>query len=187
MSSKSSKTERPPKSDLVLVGRVQRPHGVRGEVLVESWSEVAGRFAPGASLILTLADGAPRTVRVAAARPLARGILLRFEDVDDRDAAEGLRGGELAVARAEVPGAPAGSFYYFELVGCFCRDRRAGDLGRVSDLLEDGGGLLLAVNDGARTLLVPFVESYLADVDVEGRKIELDLPEGLIEACASKS
>ncbi|HKI85374.1 MAG TPA: ribosome maturation factor RimM [Thermoanaerobaculia bacterium] len=187
MSSKSSKTEEPPDNDLVLVGRVVRPHGVRGEVLVQPWSDVPGRFAPGASLTLTPAHGGRRTLRVATVRSHSHGAILRFEGVADRDAAEGLKGGELAVPRAIVPRPPAGSFYYFELVGCACRDRRAGELGRVSDLVEDGGGLLLAITDEKRTLLVPFVASYLANVDVDARKIELDLPDGLIEACESRS
>lgn len=187
MSSKSSKTDNLPESDFVLVGRILRPHGVRGEVLVQPWTDVAERFAPGASLVLTLAGGGRRTVRIATSRPHAHGSILRFEEIADRDAAEEIKGGELAVARGAVPRPPEGSFYYFELVGCECRDRSAGELGRVVDLLEDGGGLLLAITDGQRSLLVPFVESYLASVDVEGRRIELDLPEGLIETCASRS
>lgn len=187
MSSKSSKTDEDSNTNLVLVGRIRRPHGVRGEVLVQLWSDNAERFLPGAELILTLDKGAREKVRVATSRAHTHGVIVRFEEIADRDAAEECKGGELAVARSSVSPAPDGSFYYFELVGCECRDRHAGALGRVADLVEDGGGLLLAIDNGERTLLVPFVESYLASVDIDERKIALDLPLGLIETCASKS
>src|SRR4029079_1725413 len=103
MSSKSSKKTaespvlQPPRPDLperVLVGRVLRPHGLRGEVVVEGISEVPGRWERGSRLWLTDDQGAalpgrgPGTVEVAAARPHKTGLLVRFAGRDDRDAAE---------------------------------------------------------------------------------------------------
>jgi 16S rRNA processing protein RimM len=72
-------------------------------------------------------------------------------------------------------------------VGCRCRDGRYGELGRVAEVVEDGGGLLLEIESPGRHLLVPFVRAFLKSVDVTAGEIELDLPEGLIEACESKS
>ena len=72
-------------------------------------------------------------------------------------------------------------------MNCRCHDRRHGELGKVVDVIEDGGGLLLEVADGERRLLVPFVRRYLVAVDRVERTIELDLPAGLIETCASRS
>jgi len=86
-----------------------------------------------------------------------------------------------------VTPAPAGSYYYFELAGCLCRDTNHGELGRVCEVIEDGGGLLLEVRAGERLLLVPFVEEYVAAVDVAGRRIDLQLPNGLLETCTSAS
>jgi 16S rRNA processing protein RimM len=87
-----------------------------------------------------------------------------------------------------VPAAPAGAHYHFELVGCRCRDRQAGELGTVADVVAGGGGWLLVVEreDGGR-LLLPFAERFLVAIDRAGGRIEWDLPEGLIEACASRS
>ena len=65
--------------------------------------------------------------------------------------------------------------------------RRAGELGEVVEVLEGGGGDLLRVVGAGRELLLPFVDAYLAEVDVAGRRISWDLPEGLIEACGSAS
>jgi len=92
------------------------------------------------------------------------------------------------VERDEVPAPPEGSFYVFELVGCRAVDARHGELGTVVDLVDGPGGALIVVErpDGSR-LPIPFVESFLVGVDREARRIDWKLPEGLLEACASRS
>jgi 16S rRNA processing protein RimM len=189
MSSRSSKTTEQPRADLpdaVTVGRVLRPHGVRGEVVVEVLSDVAGRFDQGSALAAAREGEAARVLTVATSRPHKSGAVVRFAGVDDRDAAEALRDFWLTVPRTEVPEAPEGTYYQFELLGCRCATAE-GELGRVVDVVEDGGGLLLVVDDGSRTVPVPFVQRFLRTVDVAHGRIELDLPPGLIETCASKS
>ena len=182
----------------VLVGRIVRPHGVRGELVVEVLSDRPERLAPGSELVVTGADPdapapaaggepAPAALRVAASRPHRGRALVEFEGIGDRAAAERLRGLGLAVERAAVPPPPGGSWYHFQLLGCRCRDRAAGDLGAVVDLVEDGGGLLLVVDDGRRRLPVPFVNEFLRRVDPEAGVIEVELPPGLVETCASTS
>ena len=189
MPSSSSKAEShrtPPEQ--VLVGTVLRPHGVRGAVMVEVSSDVPGRFAPGSELTAAPRAGAVRSLIVESGAPHGRGFLVRFEGVTTREEAEELRGAGLTVPGAAVPEAPGGTYYVFELAGCRCYDRRAGELGTVIDLVADGGGWLLVVErpDGSR-LPLPFVERYVVAVDRERLRIDWDLPEGLIEACASRS
>jgi 16S rRNA processing protein RimM len=198
MSSKSSRkttTETPAdtgRGDLperVAVGRVLRPHGVRGEVVVEVLSDVPGRLAPGSQVLASWHGRSPRPSRLVTVevhRPHKSGALVHFAGVDDRDRAEELRDALLEVDRSQVPEAPEGTYYWYQLLGCRCSvDGK--DLGEVTDLLEDGGGLLLVVSDGERQVPIPFVQSFLKEVDVERGRIELDLPEGLLETCASRS
>jgi 16S rRNA processing protein RimM len=187
MTSTSGTTEERQDAAPVVVGRVLRPHGVRGALLVEPLSDNPRRFAPG-SRLTARREGAPGSaVEVAGARPHGRALLVELAGLADRDAAEELRGCWLEVPAAAVPPAPEGSFYFFELVGCRCHDRLAGDLGEVVDLLEDGGGLLLLLERPGARLLVPFVERFLLRVDRAGRRIELELPPGLVETCTSPS
>ena len=183
MSSKSSTDP----EETVLVGRVRRPHGIRGAVVVESLTDNDERWQEGSTLLAaggTLEAGA--SLVVAAAQAHRGALLVRFAGCDDRDAAEALRNVELSVPLSAVPPPEEGSWYQFQLVGCRCRDAAAGDLGEVVDVAEDGGGLLLVVDDGERRLPVPFVRAFLTEVDVDGKRIELALPEGLIEVCASR-
>lgn len=186
MSSRSS-TDPPSLPDSIDVARIRRPHGVRGEVLVDPLSDVPGRLDEGSRLWLVSSEGDRSAVEVATSRPHAGGLLLSFRGLTDRDAAERLRGGRLEVERSESPPPPAGSYYFFELVGCACVDATDGALGEVVDVIEDGGGLLLRLDGPSGELLVPFVEAYVAGVDVAGRRIELRLPPGLVETCASGS
>ena len=184
-------------AERVAVGRIAAAHGLRGEVAVDVLSDVPDRFTAGASLLLTCPGASPRPVVITACRPVTSRhkdrLLLSLQGIDDRTAAEALRGALLEVAASAVPPAPEGSWYHFDLVGCRCTDRRAGELGEVAEVVEGGGGDLLRVvapaGDGkpARELLLPFVDAYLAEVDVAGRRILWDLPEGLIEACGSAS
>jgi 16S rRNA processing protein RimM len=169
----------------VLVGRVVGAHGVRGELAVASLSDVPDRHAEGAELWLVPAAGVPRRVRVDGRRDHRGLLLLKLSGVEDRDAAEALRGATLEVDAEAVPAPPEDAWYHFQLVGCHCRDRRLGDLGEVVDVVEDGGGVLLAVRAGERELLLPFVEPLVAEVDLGARLISCDLPEGLVEACTS--
>ncbi len=194
MSSKSSKTETPKAAaarrddlpEMVAVGRVLRPQGVKGEVVVEVLSDVPGRFQKG-SRVLGVREGAPSlSLVVAAGRPHKGGAVVRFEGYEDRDRAEELRGLDLEVPRSEVPRAPKGTYYQYELLGCLCRDQGE-ELGRVVEVKEDGGGVMLIVEGDGRRVPVPFVREFLREVDVEAGRIELALPEGLLEACASAS
>ncbi|HVS65923.1 MAG TPA: ribosome maturation factor RimM [Thermoanaerobaculia bacterium] len=185
MASRHRRDFAPSLPETVVVGRVLRPHGVRGEAVVEVHTDRDDRFCPGAELTCELDAGDLRLV-VESSRAHKGRLLVRFAGVADRDLADELRGGILSVSRDLVAPAPEGSYYHFELVGCAVVDRVAGLLGEVTDVLEDGGGLLLEVG-GDRGVLVPFVNAYLDEVDVESRRIDVTLPAGLIEACGSTS
>ena len=187
MSSKSSNSDPAlPLPDSIVVGKVRKPHGVRGEVVVEILSDVEGRFGPGADVEIVQGSVPRRKARIAAARRTKGEAIIRFEGIENRDDASELRGALLEIARTEVPSAPEGSYYFFELVGCVCEDIREGELGTVERVLEDGGGLVLEINKGSETLLIPFVRAYLTEMDRVGRRIEVDLPEGLVEICTSR-
>jgi 16S rRNA processing protein RimM len=201
MSSKSSKTEaagisaaglsaaesrRDDLPETITVGRVLRPQGVRGEVVVEVLSDVPERFAPG-SRLMGVREGKPSvTVEVAASRPHKSGAVVRFTGSEDRDQAEELRGLWLEIPRSQVPPAEPGTYYQYELIGCLCRVSGE-ELGRVAEVVEDGGGLLLIVEGEGRRIPVPFVREFLREVDVAGARIDLELPPGLVETCASRS
>lgn len=172
----------------VLVGEVHKAHGLRGEVKVVIHSDIAERFDRGSELLLVEAQTrSVRKIRVRSSRPVQGGLLVGFEGISYRDQAEALRGSRLEVEASEVPEAPEGLYYYFQLQGCRCVDAEQGELGEVVDVIEDGGGILLEVAKNDVRLLLPFVDAFLVEVDIEGQRIDWNLPPGLVETCASKS
>jgi len=151
------------------VGRVARAHGVRGEVAVELVTNVPGRFAPGLEVRL---NGRSERV-VAEVRPGPRGrLLVRFEGVTSRDAAEELRG---EVISARHFGGPAGEVWVHELVGRPVVDRAGRSRGRVVALEANPASDLLVLDDGQ---LVPL--RFLIERAPDGSLV-IDPPPGLLE------
>jgi len=188
MSSRSSRTDRPRDlPETVIVGQIRKPHGLRGEVVVEILSDVPDRFVSGRALRMVAVDGSARERRIEKVRVNGSRAIVLFDGSHTRDDAEALRGRHLEVSRRDVPGAEAGSYYQYELLGCVCSDVKAGELGEVVGLVEDGGGILLRVSRDGETVLVPFVAAFVEHIDIEAGTISVALPEGLIETCTFRS
>ncbi len=171
---------------MLLVARIGRAHGLRGEVTVEVHTDdPEGRFVPG-TVFPTRArsgSGVPRELTLAGARRHGQTWLLRFEEVPDRTGAEGLRGTRLL---AEPAPAPAGSqeeaWYEDDLVGLVAHAPDGQRLGEVTGL-EVGPGqdrLVLAL-DGGGSALVPLVTAIVPEVDVDGGRVVVDAPPGLLD------
>jgi 16S rRNA processing protein RimM len=167
---------------LLVVGLIARPHGIRGEVIVDvRTDEPAQRFAPGA--VLVTESGGPPTLTVEAARAHQGRLIVSFEGVPDRDLAETLRGVRLCVDSADVapPGDPD-EFNDHELVGLAAVGSDGEKLGEVVrvDHAPASDLLVLRLPDG-RTGLVPFVKAIVPEVDLAGRRVVLTPPEGLFD------
>ena len=143
--------------DLVLVGRVGRPHGLDGAFVVEHASEDARRFAVGATLLV---GGEPATVvlsrRVGRGRPAIK-LDRRVE-----------RGAELCVPRGELPPPEEGSYYVADLVGLEALEEGGPVLGVVTDVLPGVANDVLELDTG---ILLPLVEECVLEVDLERRRV----------------
>lgn len=168
----------------LLVGRVARAHGVRGEVVVAVHTDEPGqRFAAGATLFAQLRTGERRTLTVAAARQHGGRLLVAFDAVSGRDAADALRGALLLVDSARLP-APSDpdEFYDHQLEGLAAHLADGTVVGVVVEVLHGPGGELLAISrDGGAELLVPFVRAIVPTVDLTAGHLVLTPPDGLLD------
>jgi 16S rRNA processing protein RimM len=164
----------------VTVGRIGRPHGIRGAVVVGvRTDEPELRFAVGSRLDTDRPDVGPLTV--AARRWHSGELVVMFEDVTDRDAAGELRGTWLTVDSGTLaPTSDPDEFRDHELVGLAVRTVDGTDVGVVEDVLHHGQDLL-SVRAGSREILVPFVKAIVIDVDVAAGILVIDPPPGLID------
>ncbi|MFI7616985.1 ribosome maturation factor RimM [Nonomuraea terrae] len=164
----------------LVVGRIGRPHGVRGDVTVEVRTDDPElRFAPGISIAT---DPAERGPLVVEGRRWHKGMLLvTFEGVADRDAAEELRGTMLVIDSAEVaPLDDPDEFHDHQLVGLTVETVAGEQVGEVEDVLHHGQDLLVVRRKGQDDALIPFVKTLVPVVDVEAGRLVVDPPEGLL-------
>jgi 16S rRNA processing protein RimM len=167
-----------------VVGRVLRPHGVRGELAVEVLSDAPDRFAPGAELGAgdPDGDGPLRPVTVTAARLHLGRLLLRLDGVEDRDAAERLRGALLSIPMEAARPLAGDEFWPHQLVGLAVVDRQGRRRGEVADVLPGTAHDLLAVDlPGGERRLVPAVAA-LVTVELEAGRVLVDAVPGLLDA-----
>jgi 16S rRNA processing protein RimM len=172
----------------VVVGRVGKPHGIRGEVTVElRTDEPERRFAAGRSLIVRRPSAGPapayQRLTVEATRWHQDRLLVRFAELSDRTAAEGARGLVLAtvVDVAETPEDPE-EFYDHQLVGLQVVTTDGDDVGVVAEVLHSGAQDLLVVRrEGRDDALVPFVSALVPEVDLAARVLKVADRPGLLE------
>jgi len=202
----AARPDAPPPDDLIEVGRVLAAHGVRGWLKIQPYSPQADALLNAPVWWLKAPDSAlesgalsrPRGMPVQACRRQAGQFLaVQLAGIDDRDAAESLRGHTVWVPRAAFPAADDDEYYWVDLVGCdFYGRSESGEptlLGQVDQVLDNGAHAVLQVlrgdtgEDGAFhahqdakgrpvRILVPFVAAHVQRVDVAGRRIDSDWP-----------
>jgi 16S rRNA processing protein RimM len=163
----------------ILVGTVARAHGLTGEVVVDSWTDAPGRFAPGSAMTAVAPSGAKLPVKVSASRPFGARLLVRFEGIGTRTDAEALRGAELTIDRSEVAPRPEGRHYRFELVGLEVRTAAGRPLGRVTDVFATGSNDVVVVRGLGGEILLPGIPGVILEVDAERGTMTVAPPPGL--------
>jgi 16S rRNA processing protein RimM len=165
----------------LVVGRIGRAHGVGGEVSVDVRTDSPDlRFAVGASVDTDPPERGPLTV--TRARWHSGRLLVAFEEVGDRTAAEVLRGTLLVADSSTTPETDPDEYWDHQLAGLQAVTVAGETLGEVEEVLHPPGGALLAVRrpDGGE-VLVPFVKAMVPTVDVDGGRVVVDPPEGLLD------
>lgn len=176
----------------LVVGRIRRAHGIRGEVVVAALTDAPDAvFAPGARVFVGDAQGSPvpgpdadpLALTVEHATPFQDAWRVAFAELRDRTAAEQWAGRTLVARVSDLPAPAADEVWRHELVGLRVVDPRGAALGEVAEWYEVPQGLLLDVRDPAgRSVTVPYTEAFVVKVDRAARVLTLDPPAGLFDA-----
>ena len=161
-------------SEMVIVGFIKGVWGVRGTMKVQVASDFPERFSIGSLLYL---DNLP--VKVEESFRQGGSLVLKLEGVDSRSDAEVHRGKPLHVPFSALSPLPEGSYYHFQIIDMQVWTTGGEYLGVVGSILSTGSNDVYVVKDGDSELLVPALEEVVLEVDVEGRRMTVDLPEGL--------
>ena len=167
----------PPVEDqeYIVVARVGRPRGTAGWFLVEVMTDSPGRFDPGEFL-----HHQGQRYLVEGSYQLRPGInVLKLEGVDTRDHADAMRDKDLTIPIDQVPTLPEGEFYHFQLIGMRVFTVEGADLGSITKIMPTGSNDVYIVSHEDKEVLIPAVEGVVQEVDVDGSRMTVDLPEGL--------
>jgi 16S rRNA processing protein RimM len=173
------------KSDeFITLARVVKTQGRRGEVAAELHSDIPDRLHAGLQLSALQQDGSRRELKIEDAWPHKEFIVLKFAGVDSISDAELLVRCELQLPRSARAPLEAGAAYVSDLIGCEVLDRGRA-IGVVGDVRFGAGEApLLVVGSGKSELEIPLAQEFLAQIDLEGKRIEMNLPEGLMDVNA---
>ncbi len=172
--------------EMVLVGRVARAHGNRGQVIVDPATDFPEeRFRPG-SVLLTQRGGSIDTLTVESVRFHRGRPIIGLAGVTTMDAAEALAGSELRIDADALQPLPPGTFYRHDLIGCSVETPRGNSIGVVTGVEGDGAGSRLIVQIGGEDVLIPLADGICLEVDTARRKIVVEPPDGLLDLNITK-
>ncbi len=158
----------------ILVGRIHGAFGVRGELKLESLTEPPSNLLRYQPWILRDALGREREIAGARARPGGKGLIGTIPGIDDRDAAEALRGAELYVLRSALPPPNDGEFYWIDLQGLRVENLEGVAFGTVASVFSNGANDVLLVK-GDRERMIPFARpDYVRELDFDNGRIVVD-------------
>lgn len=159
----------------VLLGEVGAAHGIRGEVVVRSYTAEPADIANYGVLERTDGTALPR---LSVVRQSSKGLICRFEGIRDRTAVEGLRGTELWVPRERLPPPSESDFYHVDLIGLTAVAPDGAAIGKVVAVVNFAAGDLLEIRrEGSRdTDYVPFTDACVPEVDIAGGRLVIIMP-----------
>lgn len=166
---------------LVLIGRIGRPHGVRGELVMEGVSLTPDELRAVRGFTWRSPRGEERTVTLSGARAAHDRLLVAFEGAGDRDLAAALTNGDLLAEASRLPDPGPQVAYTFQLLGLRVENEQGRDLGTLAEIVTTGAQPMYVVRGGERELLVPAVPDILKQVDLTAGRIVVSLPPGLDE------
>ena len=163
----------------VPIAVVARPHGVRGELRVHVFNDDSSLLFEVPVVHVKLSKGHELDVVIAHARPATKAVLVKLENVDDRDAADAYRGAEISVRRKSFPKLPAGEFYACDVEGARVVLPGGESVGRVRVLQRYPTCDVFVIETSERVLEVPLLPHYVSRVDVDRAEIEVVTLDGL--------
>lgn len=167
----------------LIIGKIIGAHGVRGEVKVFPITDNVRRFNKLKKVFFCKEDGTIiKEVDIKTSRVDRGNALIVFEGINDRDAAEKLRGIHLAVSREDAVKLPKDTFFIADMIGLEVIDDDLGTLGKISEVFETGANFVITVKrSGKKDLLIPFLKVVCYETDIEAGTMKVRLPEGLYE------
>ena len=171
--------------DLVMIGEIVKPHGIRGEVKVYSYSERPENFKHYKKVILqepAERGSGTRIYKIVKSREHGKLAILQLENVTSREAAEDLLGSRVWLKKTDFPKLDSDEYYWHQLIGLQVFTEGGRELGKVASLFSTKAHDVLVVSGAGREYLIPVKEEMIKEIDDRRKKLVITPPPGLLEA-----
>lgn len=168
-------------AELIVIARIARPHGVRGEVIADLFTDFPERFAELENVRALRPDGQVCVLKLEKARLHHTRIILKFAGYETVERADELRRTRLMIERKQLVSLPADNYYDFDLVDCEVVTVGGQLVGIVTAVQNYGSAPLLNVRGPQREHLIPLVLDICTEIDTTRKRIVIDPPAGLLE------
>lgn len=166
--------------DRIALGIIRRPHGVRGEASVEPWTDSAARFSELRTVTLVSPDGSrTRQLSIEAVRAHGDRALIKFEGIETPEELKLLHDWTIEIPESEARKLEKDEYFLHHLAGLTLVDGHGVTRGVVKEAYEGGSGVLLSVEGRKGTFEVPFAAEICTEIDLNAKRIVVNLPDGL--------
>lgn len=173
--------------DLIAIGEVIKPHGIKGELSIESYADSPGLFGQLPRVFLDRGTGPPLKYGIKSFRVHKGRVLLFLAGVDSRTSAEELRGARVLARKSDLPPAEPGEIYLFDLIGYQVFLENGDKLGNIAGVMTHAGQEVWAIRTPAGDeVLFPVTEQFVSRLDDEARAVHISPPPGLLDVCVTK-
>jgi len=170
------------RDDLIIVARAVRTRGLKGELVADVLTDFPERFEDVSKLTGVGSSGERKQLELESYWFQNDRMVLKFAGYDTIESAKALVGYEFGLPEAERVQLSQDEFYDWELEGCLVENKPGSIIGKVREVMRTGGVELLVVEDEAgRETLIPMAQSIVVEIDISGKKILIDPPEGLLD------
>ena len=168
------------KKDYVLIGEIVGVHGIKGTSKIRSYAESLSIYEPGSCILICEKNGRESRREIQWVKPHTGTALISFKGVTDRNQAEELIGAGLFIPKEALPDLDEDTHYWIDLIGLEVYTTEAEYLGRVESIIETGSNDVYVVRDQKKEVLIPALSSVVLDIDIAQKRMQVNLPEGLI-------
>ena len=163
--------------EAVVLGRLTKVHGLRGEIRLQLFNPESNSLRAGSEVLLQR-DGITTTATIESMRGHAERLLVKLRDHDGREAAEALRGAEVAVPRAALPDLASDEYYLVDLIGLRAVNESGQPIGIIREVMEYPSVACLEIEDDTQAWEVPVLERYVVDVVLDADGASDDVSDG---------
>ena len=163
----------------MLIGKIVGIHGIKGTNKLRSYAESLSVFLPGRSILVRDLRGREASYEIHWVKPHTGTPLVSFKGITDYDQAKTLIDAELFIPQSELPELDEDTYYWYDLIGIEVVTMTGESLGRIESIIETGSNDVYIVKSNEKEVLIPALESVVLEIDLEHKRMQVDLPEGL--------